>query len=108
MNNFSPSQDQWIAQLRMLIPVIGALISSFGWVSADQIGPIVSNLLIALGPVVYVISSIWSLVANSRASIMKSASKPVIKGEESPQIQLPFSEKKLADSLPSNVTTQAQ
>ena len=108
MNNLTPSTDQMVAQLRILIPIIGTVISSIGWVSAEQMGPIVSNLLLAIGPIAYIASSIWSLYANSRASIMTSASKPVVPGEEPPKIQLPLSEKKLADSLPSNVTVQKQ
>lgn len=106
MNGFTPSADQLVAQLRILIPIIGTVISSIGWVSAEHIGPIVSNLLLAIGPVSYVVTAIWSLYANSRASILASAAKPVTPGEEPPQIQLPPSERKLAESLPPNVTVK--
>jgi lysozyme family protein len=106
MNGITPSQDQIIAQLRILIPILGTIISATGWVSADKMGPIISNLLIALGPLSYLIASIWSFIANSRASIMASAAKPSMPGEEPPQIQLAPSERNLANSLPSNVTVQ--
>lgn len=106
MNGFTPSVDQIVAQLRILIPVVGTLVSALGWATADHVGPVVSNLLLAIGPISYVVSSVWSLYANSRASILASAAKPVTPGAEPPQIQLPLSEKKLADSLPSNVTVK--
>lgn len=106
MNNITPSEDQIVAQLRILIPIIGTLISATGWVSAEHMSPIISNLLIALGPVSYLMASAWSFYANSRASIMASASKPVAPGVPAPQIQLPPQEAKLADSLPANVTVQ--
>jgi hypothetical protein len=105
MNNLTPSTDQLVAQLRILIPIIGTVISSIGWVSAEQMGPIVSNLLLAIGPIAYVSSSIWSLYANTRSSIMTSASKSVAPGVPAPQIVLPVQETALANSLPSNVST---
>lgn len=105
MNNLTPSSDQLVAQLRILIPILGTLISATGWVSAEQMGPIISNLLILIGPVTYLATAIWSLYANSRASIMTAAAKPSADGVL-PQIQLAPSEKKLADSLPANVTVQ--
>jgi hypothetical protein len=105
MNNLTPSTDQLVAQLRILIPIIGTLISATGWISAEQVGPIVSNLLLAIGPITYIGSSIWSLYANSRSSIMTAAAKPVAPGVPAPQIVLPVQEAALAQSLPSNVNT---
>jgi hypothetical protein len=52
-----------------------------------------------------VVGSLWSLYANSRASIMKAAAKPVEPGVPPPQIVLPAAEKALADALPPNVTS---
>jgi hypothetical protein len=105
MNGLTPSQDQLVGQLRILIPIIGAVISGLGWVSEARMGPIISNLLIALGPLSYLGSAIWSLYANSRHSILSSAAKPSADGEL-PHIQLPKSEQDLAASLPSNVTVK--
>lgn len=104
-SNLTPSQDQVVAQIRLLIPIIGTLVSSAGFVSADKMGPIVSSLLLAVGPISYLATAIWSLYANSRKSIMTSAAKPVDANTPAPQIVLPVQEAVLAQSLPANVNT---
>lgn len=105
--SLTPSQDQIVAQLRILIPALGTIVTTAGWLTADQVGPIVSNLLIALGPIMYLTGAVWSFFANSRASIMASAAKPVSPNVPPPQIVLPMQEKALADTLPANVSTTA-
>ena len=94
-----------MGQLRVIIPALGTIVSAVGLVSADKTGAAVSTLLTAVGPIAYIISAVWSLVANSRASIMASASKPVSPGVAAPQIVLPKEEADLAQALPSNVNT---
>jgi len=105
MNGLTPSLDQLVAQLRILIPIIGTVICAFGWVSSDRMGPIVSNILISLGPISYIATSVWSFIANSRASIMAAAAKPVDANTPPPQIVLPVQEAALAQILPDNVNT---
>lgn len=105
LNGMTPSQDQLVAQLRILIPALGTIATTAGWMTAEQTGPLVSNCLIAIGPVMYIAGAIWSYIANSRASILASAAKPVAPGVPPPQIVLPVEEKAIADSLPPNVST---
>jgi len=107
MNGYSvtPSQDQMIAQLRILIPALGAIATTTGFLTAEQVGPIVSNLLIALGPIMYLAGAIWSLVANTRFSIMSAAAKSAAPDIPPPQIVLPVEEAPLAQVLPPNVST---
>ena len=62
----------------------------------------------AVGPIAYIIVALWSLAANSRASIMKSAAQPVVPGAPAPVIVLPVQEAALAQTLPDNVTTTAE
>lgn len=100
-----PSQDQVMAQLRLIIPALGTIVSAFGIASSDKVGPIVASLMTAVGPIAYLIVAIWSLVANSRQSIMTAAAKPVAPGVPAPQIVLPLQEAELAAKLPSNVTS---
>ncbi len=107
MNGLTPSIDQMVAQLRILIPIIGTIVTALGWVSSDHIGPIVSNILIAIGPVSYIGTSVWSFIANSRASIMASAAKPYDANTPPPLIVLPVQEADLAQALPDNVQTTA-
>ena len=93
-----------MGQLRIIIPALGTIATAFG-ISAAQAGSYTQIALASIGPISYVVVAIWSLVANSRASIMKAAAKPVEPGAPAPQIVLPPQEKALADALPSNVNT---
>lgn len=102
----APTQDQVMGQLRVIIPALGTIVSAFG-VSSTSVGHYEGMLLAAVGPISYLISAGWSLVANSRASIMASAAKPVAAGVAAPQIILPTQEADLAQKLPSNVNTTA-
>ena len=105
MNSLVPSQDQVMGQLRVIIPAIGAIVSATGLYSVDKTGALVATLLTAVGPISYFVCAVWSLVANSRKSIITSAAKPVEAGVPAPQIILPKEEAALAQVLPSNVNT---
>ena len=101
-----PSQDQVMGQLRTIIPALGIIVSAFGvsGVTANHYADLALSLV---GPISYFIVALWSLVANSRASIMASAAKPVAVGVPAPQIILPEQEADLAQKLPDNVNTTA-
>src|ERR1700761_2269358 len=99
-----PTQDQLMGQLRLIIPALGTIISAFG-VSGATANSITNFLLTMVGPIAYVLVSMWSLLANSRESIMKAAAKPVAPGAPAPQIILPPQEAALAEKLPDNVTS---
>jgi hypothetical protein len=98
-----PSQDQVMAQLRIIIPALGTIVSAFG-VSGATANSYADTALSMVGPISYLIVAVWSLIANSRASIMKAAAKPVDANTPPPRIILPAQEKALADKLPANVT----
>ena len=102
--NYIPSQDQIMGQLRVIIPSVGVIISAFG-VSTIQEKYYEGMILAAIGPISFLIVTIWSAIANSRKSIMLSAAKPVDANTPAPQIVLPAAEAALAQVLPSNVTT---
>lgn len=95
--------DQIAAQLRLIIPALGTIISAVG-VSSTQVTHYEQMAIVAVGPISYIGAAIWSLYANSRKSIMMSAAKSVAPGVDPPQIQLPPQEQHLANQLPSNVT----
>ena len=99
-----PSQDQVMAQLRIIIPALGTIVSAFG-VSGTTANHYIDLCLSMVGPISYLIVAGWSLLANSRASIMLAAAKPAEPGMEAPQIVLPKEEADLAQKLPANVTT---
>jgi hypothetical protein len=102
-----PSQDQVMAQLRIIIPALGTIVTAFGFSSAEA-GSYTQMALAAVGPISYVVVAVWSMFANTRKSIMLAASKPVEPGAPAPQIILPAQEKALADTLPHNVTAKPQ
>jgi hypothetical protein len=93
-----------MGQLRVIIPALGTIVSAFGFSGATT-HQYVDLALSMVGPISYLIVAIWSLVANSRASIMAAAAKPAAPGLPAPQIVLPKEEADLAQKLPDNVTT---
>ena len=97
-----PTQDQIMGQLRIIVPALGTIVSAVG-VSSTSVGYWQGVILASVGPISYGIMAIWSLYANSRASIMASAAKPVAPGVPPPQIILPHEEAALAEALPPNV-----
>lgn len=99
-----PSQDQVMGQLRVIIPALGTIVSAFG-INGATANHYVDLSLSMVGPIAYFVVAIWSLVANSRKSIMTSAAKPVAPGVPPPQIVLPVQEADLAQALPANVNT---
>lgn len=99
-----PTKDQLMGQLRAIIPAVGVIVSAVG-VSSTQVDHYTQLALSAVGPIAYLIVAAWSWGANSRASIMASAAKPLNAQTPAPQIVLPPQETALAQSLPSNVNT---
>jgi hypothetical protein len=66
-----PSQDQVMAQLRIIIPALGTIVTAIG-VSSTQVNNIQGIALASVGPIAYLICGIWSLVANTREAKIKS------------------------------------
>ena len=102
--SYIPSQDQVMGQLRIIIPALGTIVTAFGVTSA-QVGSWTQIALAMVGPISYFVVAIWSLIANSRSSILASAAKPVDANTPAPQIILPKEEAAIAAKLPANVTT---
>jgi len=101
-----PTQDQLMGQLRIVIPALGTIVSAIG-VSTTSVDHWTGIALAAVGPIAYVVTIVWSWFANSRASILASAAKPVAPGVAAPQIVLPKEEAETAATLPGNVNTTA-
>jgi len=100
------STDQIAAIIRQLLPLLGGIMVTVG-VSQTTASAWVNFALAVAGPVTIAGSAIWTAFANTRASIMASAAKPVAPGVPAPQIVLPRQEAALAQSLPANVTSKA-
>jgi hypothetical protein len=99
------TQDQVMALARQLLPILGTLMTVLGFKSATAQAT-VDLILQIIGPIFVLGSVIWSFIANTRASIMASAAKPVAVGAPAPEIILPRQERDLAASLPANVTSK--
>ena len=96
--------DQVMALLRQVMPIVGTMLTVFGLSSATA-NNIVNLVMTGAGPTITLAGIIWSFVANTRASIMAAAAKPVAPGVPAPQIVLPPQEAALAQTLPANVNT---
>ena len=101
--SYIPSQDQVMGQLRILIPALATVATALG-ISNTAAGSYEQMALACIAPLAYFIVAIWSLIANSRHSIILSASKPTETGGPRPTITLPKQEAELASQLPYNVT----
>lgn len=97
--------DQINAQLTVLAPSIGVLLTALG-VSGEVDNAILKILVVSGGPLLILYGFIAQAIANKRSSIMAAAAKPIAPGVAAPQIVLPPQEKDLADSLPANVTSR--
>jgi hypothetical protein len=102
----TPSQEQVTAQLRIIIPALGTIVTAFG-ISQTQSNLYTQMILDSVGPISYLICGIWSLIANTRQSIIAKAAKPADANTPAPQIILPPQEAHIADALPANVTSSA-
>ncbi len=96
--------DQIMALLRQVMPIVGTMLTVFGLSSATA-NSIVNLVMTGAGPTITLAGIIWSFIANTRASIMAAAAKPVALGVPAPQIVLPPEEAALAQALPDNVNT---
>jgi len=96
--------DQIMALLRQVMPIVGTMLTVFGLSSATA-NNIVNLVMTGAGPTITLAGIIWSFIANTRASIMAAAAKPVAPGVPAPQIVLPPQEAALAQALPDNVNT---
>lgn len=104
LNGYVPTQDQVMGQLRIIIPALGTIATAYG-ITTVQADTYTHLALTMIGPISYIVTAIWSLMANSRKSIMASAAKPVDANTPAPQIVLPVQEAALAQTLPANVVT---
>jgi hypothetical protein len=77
---FGMSNEQIMALIRQLLPVMGGIAVSFGWLTAGQMEGYTTTILQVTGPMLIVISTVWSLIKNTQASMVASvAAMPVVK-----------------------------
>lgn len=69
----TPTQDQWMGQLRQILPVIGTLLTTLGIMTPEEWQSWFTLIMAAAGPIIIAGSVVWSWIANSRKSVMQSA-----------------------------------
>lgn len=60
-----PSQDQVMAQLRIVIPALGTIVTAVG-VSSTSVNNLTQIALASVGPISYVVCGIWSIIVNTQ------------------------------------------
>lgn len=67
--------DQIMGILRVLLQVLGTLATAFGWIAPDKVASLTAQILAVAGPISVLAGTIWSVIANTKSSIIQSASK---------------------------------
>lgn len=68
----TPSQNQIMGLLRQVLPALGTVAVTLGWITSDQLGQITAIILQLAGLITLVISFVLSLKANTKTSIIKA------------------------------------
>lgn len=66
------SVDQWAGLARQLLPVVGGIFITLGWLTADQVGKITGVVMQVAGPASIIAGVVWSAVANKKTSIAQA------------------------------------
>lgn len=94
----NPAQIEAFA--RQILPIVGTLLAVFGMKSATA-NAIVDTLMAIVGPITVIVSAVWSLIANTKSSVIaKAAALP-----EVDKVKLTSdAPATLVESTPNNVT----
>lgn len=99
---FGMSNEQIMALIRQILPVIGGIAVSFGWFSVGQVEGITNTILQIAGPALIVISTIWALVSRTKTSMVAAvAALPEVKEIK---VEPTVEGTRLASATPPNVT----
>ena len=75
--SYVPSQDQVMAQLRVVIPAVCTIITAFG-VSQTAAGSYEQIAMGMISPISIIVVMVWSAVANTRRAILKRHQNPPV------------------------------
>jgi hypothetical protein len=67
------TQDQIMGVVRWAIPFLGGMAVGKGWLTTAQVGELTDAVLGLVGPIMAAAGVIWSIKANSKPSIIASA-----------------------------------
>ncbi len=69
------TQDQVMGILRQVLPFLGGLAVGKGWLTTTQVTDLTTLIFQIAGPVMLIGGSVWAFIANSKKSIVQSASQ---------------------------------
>lgn len=67
------NSEQIMGLIRQILPVLGGIAMTFGWLTPGQVATGTATILSIAGPGLIVISTIWSLVAKTNTSLVAAA-----------------------------------
>lgn len=67
--------DQTMGFVRQLIPFVGGIAVTLGWLTTDQVSKAATVFLKISGPIAILIGFAWSMLANSQSSIIERAAQ---------------------------------
>lgn len=80
---FGMSTEQIMGLIRQILPVLGGIAVSLGWLTSGQVGDLTATVLQIAGPGLIIISTIWSLLNKTQANLVATvASMPEVKKVE--------------------------
>ncbi len=70
---FGLNSEQWFGLIRQVLPVVGGIFVSLGWIKPSTLQTWTDTLMQVSGPALIVISAVWSAVVKTKAGIVASA-----------------------------------
>ena len=65
--------EQWFGLLRQILPVIGGIFVSLGWIKPATLQTWTDTAMQISGPTLIVISAVWSAIMKTKANIVATA-----------------------------------
>lgn len=96
------SNEQVFALIRQILPVLGGVAVGLGWLTQGQFDGGAAVVLQLMGPAMIIGSTIWSLVKNTKSSLVATvAAMPEV---NSVKLEPTIAGNVLSNSTPANVT----
>ncbi len=98
--------EQMMGLARQVLPILGTLAASAGFITPEKVGPLTETVLQAAGPVMILGSMAWSMYSKTDKSIAANAA--ALPDVEKVVTKPTFAGIKLADSVPSEKVVAAK
>jgi hypothetical protein len=61
--------------LKQVLPILGTLAATFGWIAPEKVEPLISSIAAAAGPVLILAGVVWGLISSTKAARLNSAAE---------------------------------